>query len=71
MQELFQGRLSTEVKPLGLEELLRQGDNQAVVHITNSFVSDSRPLMKELRRLKLVLQHHNVHFRAEWLPSAV
>lgn len=68
---LLQGPLGTEVKKRGLHELLLHVDNQPVVHIANSFVSSSRPLMQELRRLKRVLQHLNVHVRAEWLPSAV
>jgi hypothetical protein len=30
-------------------------DNSSVVHVTNAFVASSRPMMRELRRLKKVL----------------
>lgn len=71
IRKILQGTLGQEVRDRGLRELLVHVDNQAVVHITNSFVTASRPLMRELRRLKLVLSKLGVHIRAEWLPSAV
>ncbi len=68
---MLQGTIGQEVQSRGLRELLVHVDNQEVVHITNSFVTASRPLMRELRWLKVVLSKLGVHIRAEWLPSAV
>lgn len=45
--------------------------NQAVVNIFNSFVSASRPMMKELRKLKVLLDAIRFRICAEWLPSDV
>lgn len=63
-------------EPLGKEvvrkeyrNLLPFIDNQAVVHITNSLVSTSRPMMRELRRLKVALDSLGLRIRSEWIPS--
>lgn len=71
IRKVLQGAIGQEVMSRGVQKLLVHVDNQAVVHITNSFVTASRPLMRELRRLKLVLSRMGVSIRAEWLPSAV
>lgn len=55
IRKILQGTIGQEVKERGLRELLVHVDNQAVVYITNSFVTTSRPLMRELRRLKVLL----------------
>ena len=68
---ILQGMIGKQVEGLGLNSLLLHNDNQAVVHITNSFVSASRPLMHELRRLKTVMTKLNIHIRSDWVPSAV
>lgn len=65
------GCLKEPIMRNGVKELLLHADNQSVVHIANSFVSASRPMMRELRRLKVVLEEMGIHIRAEWLPSAV
>lgn len=71
IRKILRGTIGQEVRSRGVQDLLVHVDNQAVVHITNSFVTASRPLMRELRRLKLVLSKLGVNVRAEWLPSAV
>ena len=53
-----------------VRQVLLHVDNQEVVQINNSFVSASRPMMKELRRLKLVLDRMGIQIRSEWIPSA-
>lgn len=50
--------------------LLLHIDNPAVVHIKNSFVSASRPMIKELWKLRLVLDTFGIWLRSEWIPSA-
>lgn len=45
--------------------------NAAVVHIANSFVTASREMMKEIRRLKIVLDRIGLRARTEWIPSTV
>lgn len=67
---VLSGSLGRQVLAHGRRNLLLHIDNQPVVHITNSFVSASRPMMRELRRLKAVLDHHGLHIRSEWIPSA-
>lgn len=69
IRKLLQGNLGTEIAKRGHENLLLHVDNQAVVHITNSFVSASRPMMRELRKLKLELDHMGLKIKAEWIPS--
>lgn len=66
---LLMGRLGNRLALSREQNLLLHVDNQAVVHITNAFVSSSRAMMRELRRLKRVLDRHGLHIRTEWLPS--
>ena len=58
-------RLTKHVK----HNLLLHIDNQAVVHTKNSFVSASRPMMRELQCLKLVLKTLGFQIKSEWIPS--
>ena len=71
MRKLLSGLLGKDVSGRGSRDLLSHIDNQSVVHITISFVSASRPMIRELRRLKLVLDHLGVCIRSSWIPSAV
>ena len=66
---LLCGQLGQETRTAGVRDLLLHIDNQAVVHITNSLVSASRPMMRELRRLKLVLDRMGLRVKSEWIPS--
>lgn len=66
---LLQGSIGSRIAEEGHRELLMYVDNQSVVHITNAFVTASRPMMRELRRLKLVLDRLGLHVKAEWIPS--
>lgn len=66
---LLTGSLGTEVTRGEHRNLLLDIDNQAVDHITNSFVSASSPMMRELRRLKTVLDRQGFRIKAEWIPS--
>lgn len=66
---LLSGRFGNVLSDFKRSDLLLHVDNQAVVHITNSLVSASRPMMRELRRLKVLLDHHGIRIRAEWIPS--
>ena len=66
---LLSGSLGKHVVQEGHKNVCMHVDNQAVVHITNSFFSASRPMMRELRLLKFVLERLGVHIRSEWIPS--
>lgn len=46
-------------------------DSQAVSYICNAFVSASRPMLRYLKRLKLVMERLRIIIKAEWLPSAM
>ena len=65
------GRLQEPLVRTGVTDLLLQVDNQAVMHIANSFLSARGPMMRELQKLKTVLDTKGVRIRAEWLPSAM
>jgi hypothetical protein len=39
------------------------------VHVTNAFVASSRPMMRELRRLKKVLDELGLRLFSEWITS--
>lgn len=66
---LLTGALGQKIQRLDVNSLLLHVDNQAVVHITNSFVSASSTMMKELRKLKVVLDAMGLQIRTEWIPS--
>jgi hypothetical protein len=44
-------------------------DNSSVVHVTNAFVAPSRPMMRELRRFKKVLDDLGLQLSSKWIPS--
>lgn len=69
VRKLLCGSLGEKVARSGARDLRLHIDNQAVVHITNSFVSASRPMMRELRRLKIVLDRMGLRIQSEWIPS--
>lgn len=71
IRKLLMGNLGQKVRDGGVKELLIHVDNSAVVHITNSFVSASRTMMRELRKLKVVLDRLGLQMWSEWLPSAM
>lgn len=66
---LLMGSLGDEAVKGGHKDLLLNVDNQAVVHITNAFVSASSPMMREPRLLKVVLDHLGLQIQSEWIPS--
>ena len=63
------GVLGTEIAHQGHRTVLMHIVNEAFVHITNSFVSSCRPMIRKLRRWKAVLDHLDIHIRSEWIPS--
>ena len=67
IRKIMQGTIGMEVQRRGLRELLLHVENQVVVHITNSFVTASRPLMKELRRLTGLLS--KLYQVGRWPPK--
>jgi hypothetical protein len=66
---LLMGNLGQRVKDAGATKLLLHCDNAAVVHITNAMVSASRPMMRELRLLKRLLDSMGITIDSQWLPS--
>jgi hypothetical protein len=61
--------LGERVKKEGIPSLRSCVDNSSVVHVTNAFVASSRPMMRELRRLKKVLDELGLQLSSEWIPS--
>jgi hypothetical protein len=57
------------VKKEGISLLRLCVDNSSVVYVTNAFVASSRPMMRELRRLKKVLDKLELQLSSEWIPS--
>jgi hypothetical protein len=44
-------------------------DNSSVVHVTNSFVASTKPMMREPCRLKKVQEELGLHLSSECIPS--
>jgi hypothetical protein len=66
---VLMGTLGERVKKEGLSLLRLCVDNSSVVHVTNAFVASRRPMMRELRRLKKVLDEFGLQLSSEWIPS--
>jgi hypothetical protein len=66
---LLVSQLGERVKREGISMLRLCIDNTSVVHVTNAFVASSRPLMRELRRLKVMLDQLGLQLSSEWIPS--
>jgi hypothetical protein len=67
---LLQGTLGEKSKAAGMSLLRLCVDNKGVVAVTNAFVSSSSGMMRELRRLKRVLDDAGLQLATEWIPSA-
>jgi hypothetical protein len=66
---VLMGTLGERVKKEVITLLKLCVDNSSVVHVTNAFVASSRPMMRELRRLKKELDELGLQFFSEWIPS--
>lgn len=71
VRKLLSRDLGEKIRERAVLQLLLHVDNQAVVHICNSLVSSSRAMMRELRRLKVLLDRNGIVIKAEWLPSVM
>ena len=67
---LLLGRLWQHLMEEYKSELLLHVKNLGGFHITNSFVSARRPMMRGLGRLKVVLDRLGICIRVKWIPSA-
>jgi hypothetical protein len=67
---LLQGMLGQKSQVAGMKLLRLCVDNTGVVAVTNAFVPASREMMRELRRLKKVLDSSGIRLATEWIPSA-
>jgi hypothetical protein len=65
---VLMGTLRERVKKEGISLLRLCVDNLSVVHVTNAFVASSRPMMRELRRLKKVLDELGRQLSSKWIP---
>jgi hypothetical protein len=61
--------LGERVKKEGISLLRLCVDNSSVFHVTNAFVVSSKPMMRELRRLKKVLDELGLQLLSELIPS--
>ena len=69
ISKLLMGHLGHKLGQESVQSLLLHVDNPAVVQITKALVSASRPMMQELRKLKLSLDRLGLQIRSEWIPS--
>jgi hypothetical protein len=65
---VLMGTLGERVKKEVISLLRLCVDNSSVVHVTNAFVASSKPMMRELRHLK-VLDKLGLQLSSEWIPS--
>lgn len=70
VRKLLDGELGDKSQAAGMHFLRLCIDNTGVAAATRSFCSASRPMMRELRLLKRVLDRRKLRIRPEWLPSA-
>lgn len=61
--------MGKQVKTERCRNLLLHMDKKSVVHITNRLVSANRPMMIEMRRLKLVPDRMGTKLCSEWITS--
>jgi hypothetical protein len=61
--------LGERVKNEGITLLRLCVDNSSAVHVTNAFVASRKPMMRELRRMKKVLDELGHQLSSEWKPS--
>jgi hypothetical protein len=66
---LLMGALGERVKKEGISLLRLCVDNSSVVHVTNAFVASRKPMMRELRHLRKVLDELGLQLLSEWIPS--
>jgi hypothetical protein len=66
---VLMGTLGERVKKEGISFLRLCVDNSSVVHVSNTFVASSRPMMRELRRLTKVLDELGLQLSSAWIPS--
>jgi hypothetical protein len=63
------GAMGERVKDEGIPLLRLCVNNSSVVHVTSAFVASSKPMMREIRCLKKVLDELGLQFSSEWIPS--
>jgi hypothetical protein len=63
------GTLGERAKEEGISLLRLCVDNSSVFHVTNAFVASSKPMRREHRRLKEVLDELGLQLSLEWIPS--
>jgi hypothetical protein len=66
---VLMGTLGERVKREGISLLRLCVENSSVVHVTNVFVAFSRPMTREFRFLKKVLDKLGLQLSSEWIPS--
>jgi hypothetical protein len=66
---LLQGSIGERSRAEGMHVMRLCLDNTSCVHVTRAFVSASTPMMRELRRLKRVLDENGLVLQPKWLPS--
>jgi hypothetical protein len=66
---VLMGTLGERVKKEGIYLLRLCVDNSSVAHVTNAFVVSSRPMMREFRLLKKVLDELWLLLSSEWITS--
>lgn len=71
MRLLLSRSFADYVSDRQVHRLLFHEDNQAVVYILNSMVSESPAMMSELRKLQKMSHASDVRLDARWIPSAV
>lgn len=70
VRKLLDGELGERSQAAGMTLIRALVDNTSVAHALRSFSSASTGMMRELRKLKRVLDRRGLQIRSEWLPSA-
>jgi hypothetical protein len=67
MRLFLQKNFASFVAKAETKRILLHEDNQAVVHILNSMVSASRPMMVDFWRLEVMLRIMGVKMEVRWI----
>lgn len=69
MQKVLLGGIGKLMEKKEKSSLFLQTENMGVMYVANCFVSCSRPMMRELCKLKYVLDEMGLKICTEWIPS--
>lgn len=73
--KIFEGDSSSSKKTAGSDQTTKKHqrlqldtENKSVVHIGNTYVSESQPFMRDIPCMNMLMKGLGISFRENWLP---